>query len=205
MRRKVNILKKDAIIIAYGAVLCATSIKSITNLKTVIPSPIQAVEASNIYSVVNPVDGCEPLGISGFLSTTNLLNRMIISENDINTIIDTYCIYDENKDSVFKDKGKAFISAAQLTGLDPIFILAIMVNTYGWSYSEQIPYDQFYDDTCETAKWLKNTYYDERNCHTIYDMTAISDYQYAASKEWALMTTQLINDSYKILNGGNEL
>ena len=204
MRRKVKILKKkDVVIIAYGVVLCATSIKSVKDLDTVIPKPVQTVEASAPFIVVNPVDGSERLGDDGFLSTTNLLNRMIISENDINIIINAYCIYDENKDSVFKDKGKVFIYASQLTGLDPLFILAIMVNTYGWNYSENITYDQFYDDVCETAKWLKDTYYDERNCHSINDMTEISDYQYAASDEWATMTIQLINESYNILNGGN--
>lgn len=204
MRRKVKILKKkDVVIIAYGVVLCATSIKSVKDLNTVIPKPVQTVEASTPFIVVNPVDGSERLGDNGFLSTTNLLNRMIISENDINIIINAYCIYDENKDSVFKDKGKVFIYASQLTGLDPLFILAIMVNTYGWNYSENITYDQFYDDVCETAKWLKDTYYDERNCHSINDMTEISDYQYAASDEWATMTIQLINESYNILNGGN--
>lgn len=199
MRRK--ILKKDAIIIAYGVVLCATSIKSVKDL-TDVPDPVETVEASASYIVVNPVDGSEKLGSEGFLSTTNLLNRMIISENDINIIINRYCIYDENKDSVFKDKGKIFIYASQSTGLDPLFILAIMVNTYGWNYSEDIAYGQFYDDVCDTAKWLKNTYYDERNCHSISDMVAISDYQYAASDEWATMTTQLIKESYNILNGG---
>lgn len=204
MRRKVKILKKkDVVIIAYGVVLCATSIKSVKDLNTVIPKPVQTVEASTPFIVVNPVDGSERLGDNGFLSTTNLLNRMIISENDINIIINAYCIYDENKDSVFKDKGKVFIYASQLTGLDPLFILAIMVNTYGWNYSENITYDQFYDDVCETAKWLKDTYYDERNCHSVNDMTEISDYQYAASDEWATMTIQLINESYNILNGGN--
>lgn len=204
MRRKVKILKKkDVVIIAYGVVLCATSIKSVKDLDTVIPKPVQTVEASTPFIVVNPVDGSERLGDDGFLLTTNLLNRMIISENDINIIINAYCIYDENKDSVFKDKGKVFIYASQLTGLDPLFILAIMVNTYGWNYSENITYDQFYDDVCETAKWLKDTYYDERNCHSINDMTEISDYQYAASDEWATMTIQLINESYNILNGGN--
>ncbi len=204
MRRKVKILKKkDVVIIAYGVVLCATSIKSVKDLYTVIPKPVQTVEASTPFIVVNPVDGSERLGDDGFLSTTNLLNRMIISENDINIIINAYCIYDENKDSIFKDKGKVFIYASQLTGLDPLFILAIMVNTYGWNYSENITYDQFYDDVCETAKWLKDTYYDERNCHSINDMTEISDYQYAASDEWATMTIQLINESYNILNGGN--
>lgn len=204
MRRKVKILKKkDVVIIAYGVVLCATSIKSVKDLDTVIPKPVQTVEASAPFIVVNPVDGSERLGDDGFLSTTNLLNRMIISENDINIIINAYCIYDENKDSVFKDKGKVFIYASQLTGLDPLFILAIMVNTYGWNYSENITYDQFYNDVCETAKWLKDTYYDERNCHSINDMTEISDYQYAASDEWATMTIQLINESYNILNGGN--
>lgn len=204
MRRKVKILKKkDVVIIAYGVVLCATSIKSVKDLDTVIPKPVQTVEASTPFIVVNPVDGSERLGDDGFLSTTNLLNRMIISENDINIIINAYCIYDENEDSVFKDKGKVFIYASQLTGLDPLFILAIMVNTYGWNYSENITYDQFYDDVCETAKWLKDTYYDERNCHSINDMTEISDYQYAASDEWATMTIQLINESYNILNGGN--
>ena len=204
MRRKVKILKKkDVVIIAYGVVLCATSIKSVKDLDTVIPKPVQTVEASTPFIVANPVDGSERLGDDGFLSTTNLLNRMIISENDINIIINAYCIYDENKDSIFKDKGKVFIYASQLTGLDPLFILAIMVNTYGWNYSENITYDQFYDDVCETAKWLKDTYYDERNCHSINDMTEISDYQYAASDEWATMTIQLINESYNILNGGN--
>ena len=204
MRRKVKILKKkDVVIIAYGVVLCATSIKSVKDLYTVIPKPVQTVEASTPFIVVNPVDGSERLGDDGFLSTTNLLNRMIISENDINIIINAYCIYDENKDSIFKDKGKVFIYASQLTGLDPLFILAIMVNTYGWNYSENITYDQFYDDVCETAKWLKDTYYDERNCHSINDMTEISDYQYAASDEWATMTIQLINETYNILNGGN--
>ena len=204
MRRKVKILKKkDVVIIVYGVVLCATSIKSVKDLDTVIPKPVQTVEASTPFIVVNPVDGSERLGDDGFLSTTNLLNRMIISENDINIIINAYCIYDENKDSVFKDKGKVFIYASQLTGLDPLFILAIMVNTYGWNYSENITYDQFYDDVCETAKWLKDTYYDERNCRSINDMTEISDYQYAASDEWATMTIQLINESYNILNGGN--
>ena len=204
MRRKVKILKKkDVVIIAYGVVLCATSIKSVKDLDTVIPKPVQTVEASTPFIVVNPVDGSERLGDDGFLSTTNLLNRMIISENDINIIINAYCIYDENKNSVFKDKGKVFIYASQLTGLDPLFILAIMVNTYGWNYSENITYDQFYNDVCETAKWLKDTYYDERNCHSINDMTEISDYQYAASDEWATMTIQLINESYNILNGGN--
>ena len=204
MRRKVKILKKkDVVIIAYGVVLCATSIKSVKDLNTVIPKPVQTVEASTPFIVVNPVDGSERLGDDGFLSTTNLLNRMIISENDVNIIINAHCIYDENKDSVFKDKGKVFIYASQLTGLDPLFILAIMVNTYGWNYSENITYDQFYDDVCETAKWLKDTYYDERNCHSINDMTEISDYQYAASDEWATMTIQLINESYNILNGGN--
>ena len=204
MRRKVKILKKkDVVIIAYGVVLCATSIKSVKDLNTVIPKPVQTVEASTPFIVVNPVDGSERLGDNGFLSTTNLLNRMIISENDINIIINAYCIYDENKDSVFKDKGKVFIYASQLTGLDPLFILAIMVNTYGWNYSENITYNQFYNDVCETAKWLKDTYYDERNCHSINDMTEISDYQYAASDEWATMTIQLINESYNILNGGN--
>lgn len=204
MRRKVKILKKkDVVIIAYGVVLCATSIKSVKDLDTVIPKPVQTVEAITPFIVVNPVDGSERLGDDGFLSTTNLLNRMIISENDINIIINAYCIYDENKDSIFKDKGKVFIYASQLTGLDPLFILAIMVNTYGWNYSENITYDQFYDDVCETAKWLKDTYYDERNCHSINDMTEIYDYQYAASDEWATMTIQLINESYNILNGGN--
>lgn len=221
IKRAYKIIKANIITISICIVVVAftaTSIKSIVNAgirnnNSVVIENINTTEETEInYMIAYKVSDKDPYA-GKFTSDMDLLNRMNITEMDMDKILDHYTRYEENANSIFKNKGKLFCQISNETGLDPIFIMMIAVNTYGWNYSindvELIEYTdaekQFACDVRNMSKWIYDSYYIDKSCHTLNDMINIDNYKYAASTKWADAIADAMDEAYKILfNGGSE-
>ena len=84
----------------------------------------------SVYNVAPRISGSEPFN-SIFTIHTDLLNRENISEMQMDNII--YELIEEYTDeSNLEGTGQAFIYASQQTGYDPLFLLALIIETNGY-------------------------------------------------------------------------
>lgn len=139
---------------------------------------------------------------------TNLLNRVSITEKQLNSVINYYTNYEENTNSIFKNKGYIFHNASNKTGLDPIFIIAVAAYTYGWDYSEDDiealyynttnPTEKFENDIMQLAENIYKVWYINRGCHDL-DSMVNNGYKYAIDENWANAIAMTMDNAYKII------
>lgn len=84
----------------------------------------------SVYNVAPKIHGSEPFN-SIFTIHTDLLNRENISEMQMNNII-CELIEESTDESNLEGTGQAFIYASQQTGYDPLFLLALIIETNGY-------------------------------------------------------------------------
>lgn len=140
---------------------------------------------------------------------------VIITAEDMNKIID-YWQFHIGVQTVFANKGDAFIKASKETGLNPIYILAHAAvesawgtaalgekhNYFGINCIDSDPYNQGYDmgDSVEQgilagAKWIKQNFYDY-GCKTLGSMKRAN---YATDPNWPYAINSIMNQSLKAL------
>lgn len=158
-------------------------------------------------SDVNPYEGY-------FTQWMDLQNRIDITEEDMNTLIDEYT--KDYPDSLLKGQGWAFIEASRITGYDPIFLFALTGQEAGWNVhtlhrSKNNPYsiamytedpsqgyvlgDTYSDGIINGAIWLKENYYDTgAQClHTMEERG------YAEDPNWKPSIVSIMDKCYSIL------
>lgn len=152
---------------------------------------------------------------------TDLSNRMNISSDQLNYIIDTCTKY--HPDSAFKGTGSAFIEASKKTGYDPIFLLSLAAQESGWGVSnlhrdKNNPYsiamydtspedgyvmgDDFESGIVNGAVWIHKNYYDEGQT-TLEEMNETGSKIYATDDNWVPAITAIMNECYQILEEGD--
>lgn len=146
----------------------------------------------------------------------NLANRMDISVDQINNLIDHWL---NGRESKLSGEGEAFVKASQLTGLDPIFLLALAAQESGWETSKlhsrkNNPYsiamydenpecgyilgDEFGSGIVNGAVWIYNHYYCEGQT-TLYDMIYGPKEYSSAKDDWIGSITNIMERSYRYL------
>lgn len=148
----------------------------------------------------------------------NLANRMDISVDQMNNLIDHWL---NGRESKLSGEGEAFIKASQLTGLDPIFLLALAAQESGWKTSKlhsrkNNPYsiamydenpecgyilgDEFGSGIVNGAVWIYDHYYCNGQI-TLYDMIYGPQEYSSAKDDWIGGITDIMERSYNyILN-----
>lgn len=146
----------------------------------------------------------------------NLSNRMDISVDQMNNLIDHWL---KGRESKLSGEGEAFVKASQLTGLDPIFLLALAAQESGWKTSKlhsrkNNPYsiamydenpecgyilgDEFGSGIVNGAVWIYNHYYCEGQT-TLYDMIYGPKEYSSAKDDWIGSITNIMERSYRYL------
>lgn len=171
------------------------------------------------YNIAYAVDGAE--SYTGSISVlTDLKCRINISEKEFASLIEYWTSKYPN--SLFKGSEAAFIHASQITGLDPIFLLALAGQESGWdvdSVSYKIngnPYsigascdygyysidyifgDSFEEGIINGAIWINNKFYNGAEEHCLCDM-AYGDHRYAEDPNWMANISVIMDESYKQL------
>lgn len=146
----------------------------------------------------------------------DLRNRMDITVDQMNSLIDYWLA---GRDSKLKNEGAAFIEASNITGLDPIFLLALAGQESGWETSDlhtrkNNPYsiamydcdpeqgyvlgDEFASGIVNGAVWINDNYYNQGQTN-LYLMI-YGDKQYSsATDHWISSITDIITASYRYL------
>lgn len=146
----------------------------------------------------------------------NLSNRMDISVDQMNNLIDYWL---KGRESKLSGEGEAFVKASQLTGLDPIFLLALAAQESGWKTSKlhsrkNNPYsiamydenpecgyilgDEFGSGIVNGAVWIYNHYYCEGQT-TLYDMIYGPKEYSSAKDDWIGSIINIMERSYRYL------
>jgi beta-N-acetylglucosaminidase len=148
---------------------------------------------------------------------TDLLNRMEISESDIQKCIDVFT--SEYPDSLFKTCASAFIEAARNTGYDPIFLLSLAGLESGWNVADlhrerNNPYSiAMYDYDIYQGATLGSTFAEGiiNGATIIYESYYITgqttlygmqdgDHYYASSDTWSNTIAVIMNECYQIIS-----
>jgi beta-N-acetylglucosaminidase len=151
----------------------------------------------------------------GYSRYTDLGNYSAISVEDMNKIIDYYAEHAVHS-TAFKGHGKAFIEAANQTGLNPIYLFAHAscesdfgcsniatdrYNFFGINAVDSNPDaayamgDDIDNGIIEGAKWIKRNYYD--NGYTTLD--AMHRAGYASDPNWASQISALANAAIRLI------
>jgi hypothetical protein len=200
-----------SIISGYGNVSAGEPQANITSDNTSLP--VSGVSAAltncNSSDIVIAYKVSDESPYNGeFTVDMDILNREDISETQMNKIIDHFTEYEDNKDSIFKNKGRMFCEISNTYRLDPIFILMLSANTYGWTYTKNDVdlrddftdvNEQFEYDINHLAAFAYETYYVQRNCHTLKDMATLDDYKYAVNENWANAIAEAMDEAYTFL------
>jgi len=207
------------------AIIIASVIMGITTLKCCLTSatPVEAVSPEvhaateteptfepamfttyNVVGVAKKVSDASPYN-GEFNSDMDLLNRMDITEDDMNKIIDYYLSHCENNESIFNGKGGVFCQASNSNGLDPIFILMATALRYGWGYNRNdvvLTSDntdvnkQFAADVESIANCFYDGYY-SNGYHSISEI--VESNKNTDLSKWAETITSMMDKAYKII------
>jgi len=152
---------------------------------------------------------------SGMNIYTDLGYCSEISVDEINKIIDYYEQH-ASHGTAFSGHGEAFITAAEITGLNPIYIFAHAAceSDFGQSYLGQVHHNYFGINAVDSnpgaayvmgdgvdagiiagAVWIKENYYDDG----LTSLKAMHDAGYASSNEWANQIASIANSAINIL------
>ena len=151
----------------------------------------------------------------------DLKNKMNISADQMNQLIDYWLDINGEKSSELKNQGQAFIDASKQTELDPIFLLALAAQEGGWGVSEiharkNNPYsinmvdynveagytlgDTFSEGIINGAIWINDHYYNQGQT-TLHDMIYGSKRYSTSADHWISGITNIMELSYNyILN-----
>ena len=139
-----------------------------------------------------------------------------ITINQMNDLINYWL---DGRESKFINTGDAFIEASKITGLDPIFLLALAAQESGWEVSDlhsskNNPYsinmvddnphagyemgDSFKDGIINGAIWIKENYYNIGET-TLYSMIYGGLQYSSATDQWIYAINSIMDTSYKYL------
>ena len=180
-------------------------------------------ENTNQEEVINDDDGTIAYASTGvdpypgyMTKYMDLNNRMDISIDQMNSLIDYWL---KGRDSKLKGEGEAFVKASQITGLDPIFLLALAAQESGWVTSKlhsrkNNPYsiamydenpecgyilgDEFGSGIVNGAIWINENYYCQGQ-NTLHSMIYGAKQYSSATDDWISSITSIMNTSYKYL------
>lgn len=180
-------------------------------------------ENTNQEEVKNDADGTIAYASTGvdpypgyMTKYMDLNNRMNISIDQMNSLIDYWLA---GRDSKLKGEGEAFVKAAQITGLDPIFLLALAAQESGWVTSKlhsrkNNPYsiamydenpecgyvlgDEFGSGIVNGAVWIYENYYCQGQ-NTLDSMIYGAKQYSSATDDWISSITSIMSTSYKYL------
>lgn len=156
--------------------------------------------------------------ISKELEKDDLANKKLITEEDMECLIDYYV--ERNPESAFKGCAGAFIEASNETGLDPIFLFSLAGIESGWGtssihVSQGNPYsmgmygdgthngyelgDSFAEGIIEGANYIYEHYYLNGQT-TLYKMNHNGDHSFCAEDpEWERQIELEMRFCYKML------
>ena len=152
---------------------------------------------------------------SGMNIYTDLGYCSELSVDEINKIIDYYEQH-ASHGTAFAGHGEAFIKAAEITGLNPIYIFAHAAceSDFGQSYYGQVHHNYFGINAVDSnpdlayvmgdgvdagiiagAMWIKENYYDDG----LTTLKSMHDAGYASSESWADTIASIANSSIAVL------
>lgn len=151
----------------------------------------------------------------GFSEYTDLASNAHLTAEDMNKIINKWDKY--VKDGTrFKGRGATFVKAAELTGLNPIYLFAHAAEESRWGNSYiamtknnyfgincvdsnpdagYVMGDDIDEGIIKGSVWVKVNFYD-RGYVTLQDMFNAN---YASNKDWASNITNIANTSIRML------
>ena len=199
-----NTVLMCAVIIAFGISLAAINIALENLFENDTKVKVEDTTAK-ISKVVVDREAHDTLEITPY---SNLKSRIDLSADQLDLVLNYYTSYRENENSIFKDKGYVFYEASNETGLDPIFLITLAVNIYGWDYTADdmklssndiTPNQQFEKDIMQLANNIYDIWYIDRGCHTIDSMVSSDEYKFAESTNWAETIACAMDNAYKII------
>lgn len=146
---------------------------------------------------------------------TDLYNKNQITTEQMDTIINNWL---NGRESELAGAGQAFIDAANETGYDPIFLLALAANESGWTVSslhasKSNPYsiamvdgnpgggynlgNTYYEGIVNGAIWINDNFYKKGN-KNLHDMIYKGNYASAKDK-WINDVLWIMNKSYQMI------
>lgn len=152
---------------------------------------------------------------SGMNIYTDLGYCSELSVDEINKIIDYYEKH-ASHGTAFVGHGEAFIKAAEITGLNPIYIFAHAAceSDFGQSYYGQVHHNYFGINAVDSnpdlayvmgddvdagiiagAMWIKENYYDDG----LTNLKSMHDAGYASAGDWAYQISDVANSAIQIL------
>lgn len=202
-----------------------------TNNVTTNSIPISTIQEElykleNNTEVIDDVDGTVAYTSAGVVDMyngeiteyTDLQNRMDINVDQMNAIIEYWL---DGRESEFTNQGQTFIDAANITGLDPIFLLALAAQESGWEVSDlhsgkNNPYsinmvdhdptlgyhmgEAFEDGIINGAIWVKDNYYNSGQTN-LYSMIYGAKCYSSSTDSWINSIRNIMRTSYRyILN-----
>lgn len=172
---------------------------------------VDDINTAYASSNINPYEGY----ITEYM---DLKNRMNITTEQMDYIINCWV---NGRESELTGHGNAFIEASRITGLDPIFLLALAAQEGGWEVSElhtskNNPYsinmtdenpnggyhmgDDFYSGIINGAIWVNDNYYNAGQT-TLYTMI-YGQKRYCSLDGWIESIVSIMDRSYKLIQGG---
>lgn len=149
-----------------------------------------------------------------FSINTDLKTGPTLTVNDMNKLIAVWDM--KSGGSRFLGKGQAFITAAQETGYNPVYLLAHAAVESGWGNSHfainrgnlfgigafdsnpdnaYVMGDSIDQGIINGAKWIDKNYYNNRNAHTLEQMSR----DYCTTPSWSYEIASIVQESYAIL------
>lgn len=181
-------------------------------LKTIRDEQKEKIQAQNISYQQQKI-AVENLKYDGIHAYTDLSENSNISVEDMDKIIN---YYEENiRHTAFVNKGYAFVEAAKLSGLNPIYLFAHAACESDYGMSEIAQYNNNYfgigafdsnpsnayymGDSVEEgiingAIWIRKNYYD-KGMETLAEMNPV----YCTNNNWANMISSIANFAISLI------
>ena len=160
-------------------------------------------------SIENTIEVGEEICISADM---DLKTRINISAEDINRFLNKYT----SSESLLHDKGDAFATASDVSGYNPLFLVAVAANESGWEVSpihaeKNNPYsismydwdieagykwESFSEGIINGAKWISDNYYENGQTTINLMQYGIEDHIYASDPNWADNITCIMQVMY---------
>lgn len=210
MRKVEKVIKKfireltldQAILIALAIIFTGISAKNIIGVipPKVVPAPVvpsTTQSMSNTSSTSNQTQKKR---------TDSILADDDITVNDINSIITINTSYEENKGSIFKDKGQLFYNIASDYNINSMLLLVVTAYNVGW---DCVPSDISVEneDSTPTESFKRiikgiaeeiALYHNDLECNSIDDLVS-NGY---ANEAWGDAIKSSLDNFYVQINGG---